>query len=155
MTQDEGSRADILPLQPLPINRRTACPRRLGPAAARRAEGPHAEILPLQPRPINWRTAYLRRAGRVETAIAREWAIADARRCRLCPDRCHGSVSADGKTAMCLMIAREYVSFDDARLFSPARLVADGIADDAPRPPVAVDRLDPRAAGLRGGRSGA
>jgi hypothetical protein len=77
------------------------------------------------PRPINTRITRLPgKDGSTQTCIARTWRLADAQRCRLCPDRCHASQSTDTKTAMCLMVAQGDVSLADAKLFSPARVIA-------------------------------
>lgn len=106
-----------------------------------------ADTIRLQPDPINCRVAYVGHEGHVESAIAREWRLEDAERCTLCPDRCRASVSVDGRTAICLMVARGFVSLEDARLFRPGRFVPDGMADDDG--PVAA-----AVAGVQGGAGG-
>lgn len=127
----------------------------------RRQDSPRADapdVLVLQPKPINTRVSHVTGPRGIQTAIAREWKLADARRCRLCPDRCRGSVSADGATAMCLMVAQAYVSLEDARLFSPARVIADVAPLDLRSVPDAVDGIQPLRAGplgrSRGGNAG-
>jgi len=83
-----------------------------------------AQTVPFQPQPINTRISYVAHQGRVRTAVAREWRLRDAERCRLCPAQCRASVSTDGTTAMCLMVAPRRLTLDEARLFSPIGFVA-------------------------------
>ena len=111
------------------------------------AESPHT--LTIQPLPINCRVAHSQHGDSIETAIAREWTIEGASRCTCCPDRCHASVSGDNRTAMCLMVAKGYVSLEDAKLFSPARFVSGTIPDDRRGVAIAVDGVEPVRAGAK------
>lgn len=70
-----------------------------------------------QPKPINTSVAHsTRRDGTVESAVAREWTLEDARRCKLCSSCC-ASISDGSKTAVCLKIVRQLVTLDQADLF--------------------------------------
>lgn len=93
-------------------------------------DGEPTAVIPIQPRPINTRVAYISGdGGLIETAIARTWMLSDARRCRLCSE-CQGSVSSDGLTALCLLVAKGHVPIGEAPLFRPRRLVPDGVTED-------------------------
>ena len=107
-----------------------------------------------EPRPINTRFLHVYDLGRMRTIIAREWRIEDVERCRRCPDRCHGSASEDGSTAMCLMSAPGHLTLDESRSFGPIDVVADGPTLDVAgiAAPVDVVGFGVAAGGGPGGR---